>query len=438
MPINDKGCKSQSFTRRGFIKGVSATTALLTAVNAAFPAGVHAQGSGPEVDKAVLGFIGLTDAAPLIIAKEKGFFAKHGVPNVTVVRQASWSFICDGLATSGTRDRLDGAHIFSTLPYLLAADKVPGYKNSSPLYLLARLNLDCQAIAVATEYQGMGIDLNASVLDLAFDIKADKGFKLTAALTYRGSTDELWLRYWLAAAGIDPISQVEMIVVPPVLMVEDMQVYQVDVFAVGEPWAEQFSNSGVGFTACTTSEIWPKHPEKAFVMRAGWVDKYPRAARAITMAVLEAQQWCDKAKNRDELATIICGPKWLKVPVKDVVGRLRGDINYGRGRIEKGTKYGFKFWQDHASYPFKSHDLWFLTENIRWGVLPVMTNMEALIDRVNREDIWREAAKGLGLPASAIPASTSRGIEKFFDGKKFDPANPLVYLASLDIKSITQ
>jgi nitrate/nitrite transport system substrate-binding protein len=93
-----------------------------------------------------------------------------------------------------------------------------------------------------------------------------------------------------------------------------------------------------------------------------------------------------------------------------------------------------KFWGDHASYPFQSHDAWFLTENIRWGKLAPDTDIKGLIAKVNREDIWREAAKDLGI--ADIPASTSRGLETFFDGKVFDPANPEAYLKSLAISRI--
>jgi nitrate/nitrite transport system substrate-binding protein len=95
-----------------------------------------------------------------------------------------------------------------------------------------------------------------------------------------------------------------------------------------------------------------------------------------------------------------------------------------------------KFWKNFASYPYQSHDAWFLTENMRWGYQPATLDVGATVKKVNREDIWRDAAKALGVPAAEIPASTSRGIEKFFDGKTFDPANPSTYLASLSIKHL--
>ncbi len=121
------------------------------------------------------------------------------------------------------------------------------------------------------------------------------------------------------------------------------------------------------------------------------------------MAVMEAQQWCDKPENRKEMSEIVGKRQWFNVPVADIIGRANGDINYGNGRVEKGTKQFMKFWQDHASYPFKSHDAWFVTEDIRWGKFEPTTDINALVDKVNREDLWREAAKQLvGLRPSGL------------------------------------
>jgi nitrate/nitrite transport system substrate-binding protein len=216
-----------------------------------------------------------------------------------------------------------------------------------------------------------------------------------------------------------------------------MRVGTMDCFCVGEPWNAQLVNQDIGYTAITTGEFWNKHPEKTFAMRADWVERNPRAARALTMAVQEAQIWCDKPENRQEMCEIVGRRAWFNVPVADIIGRTRGTINYGDGRTVEDSPHVMKYWRDHASYPFKSHELWFLTEDIRWGVLPPDTNTRALVDQVNREDIWREAATALGVPASDIPAGTSRGRETFFDGKVFDPADPQAYLASLAIKKLT-
>ena len=121
------------------------------------------------------------------------------------------------------------------------------------------------------------------------------------------------------------------------------------------------------------------------------------------MAVMEAQQWCDKPENKQEMSEIVGKRQWFNVPVADIVGRAKGDINYGNGRVENGTKQFMKFWQDHASYPFKSHDTWFVTEDIRWGKFEPTTDIKALVDKVNREDLWREAAKALAVAGRRHP-----------------------------------
>ena len=124
-------------------------------------------------------------------------------------------------------------------------------------------------------------------------------------MTFPGGTHDLWIRYWLAAGGIDPDKDIETIVVPPPQMVANMKVGTMDCFCVGEPWNEQLKNQKIGYTAVNTGELWNKHPEKSFAMRADWVDKHPKAALALLMAVQEAAMWADKDENRQEVAEIV-------------------------------------------------------------------------------------------------------------------------------------
>jgi nitrate/nitrite transport system substrate-binding protein len=424
-------------SRRAFLKASAGTAALIAAVKTSFVAGVHiAEAAGPEVTKAILGYIALIDASALVIAKEKGLFAKHGMPDVEVSKQASWGATRDNIVLGSEKNGIDGAHILTPMPYLISTGKVTQNNVPTPMYLLARLNLDAQAVSVSNEYKDLKVTTDASPLKAAFEKKKAAGKEVKVAMTFPGGTHDLWIRYWLAAGGIDPDKDISTIVVPPPQMVANMKVGNMDAFCVGEPWNEQLVNQGIGFTACTTGEIWFKHPEKALGLRAEWVDKYPRAAQALLMAVMEAQQWCERIENKEELAAIVGKRQWFNVPVADIIGRLKGDINYGHGRVEKSTKQYMKFWSEHASYPFKSHDLWFVSEDIRWGKFEGSTDAKALVNKVNREDLWREAAKALSVPAADIPASPSRGKETFFDGKVFDPENPAAYLKSLAIKRV--
>lgn len=421
--------KSAGMTRRG----VLSAAATLAAAKALLPSGAFAAGRGPETTKARLGFIALTDSSPLIIAKERGLFTKYGMPDVEVLKQASWAGVRDNMVLGSAGGGIDGSHILSPLPYLLTTGQATGGK-PLPMYILARLNLNGQGISVGNDLKAVKVGLNSGGAKAKFaQMKASNNLA-KVAMTFRGGTHDLWIRYWLAAGGINPDTDCSMIVIPPAQMVANLKSGTQDAFCVGEPWNGQTVNQKIGYTACVTSEMWMNHPEKALGMRADWVDKYPNAAKAITAAVQEAQMWCDQMNNRPAMCSIVSGRQYINVPMGDILPRLQGTIDYGDGRAVKASPHIMKFWQDNASFPFKSHDLWFLTEDIRWGVLPQSTNTKALIDKVNRSDIWREAGAMSGAKG---PAGDSRGVEKFFDGKTFDPANPEAWLASQPIKKLS-
>jgi nitrate/nitrite transport system substrate-binding protein len=302
--------------------------------------------------------------------------------------------------------------------------------------ILARLNLSGQCISVGKEYAGLKLDVTAKGFKEALAAKKAAGKTVNAAVTFPGGTHDLWMRYWLSAAGIDPNKDISTIVVPPAQMVANMKVGNMDTFCVCEPWNEQLINQKIGYTALTTGELWHNHPEKAFAMRSDWIEKNPNATQALLMAIMEAQMFCEKPENREEVAKICADRKWIGAPFNDVIERMKGNFDYGTGRVVENSPEQMRYWKDFASYPFKSHDAWFITEDIRWGYLPASTDIKALVDKVNREDLWRAAAAAIKVPAAEIPTSTSRGIEKFFDGKVFDPANPKAYLDSLAIKNM--
>ncbi|WP_142849440.1 CmpA/NrtA family ABC transporter substrate-binding protein [Telmatospirillum sp. J64-1] len=436
---DQKTFEQANVSRRSLLKGVAATTAtaaVLTAVRAAFPGGAHAvtTAEAPEVKGATLGYIALTDASPLIVALEKGFFKKHGLPEMRVEKQASWGTTRDNLVLGSARGGIDGAHILTPMPYLATVGKIT--QAPLPMAILARLNTNGQAISVSNAYKDLKVGTDATAFGEALQKAKAGGKDVKCAMTFPGGTHDLWIRYWLAAAGIDPDRDVATIVVPPPQMVANMRVDTMEAFCVGEPWNSQLVTQNIGYTALTTGELWGNHPEKSLGMRADWVEQNPNAAKAMLMAVLEAQQWCDKDENKEEMCKIVSGRNWFRVPVNDILGRAQGRIDYGHGKVVEDSPHLMKFWRDHASYPFQSHDLWFLTEDIRWGYLEPDTDLQALIARVNREDLWREAAKAIGVAEADLPEGTSRGAETFFDGKVFDPADPSAYLQSLAIKRV--
>jgi nitrate/nitrite transport system substrate-binding protein len=349
-----------------------------------------------------------------------------------VIKQPSWGGTRDNLVLGAAGGGIDGAHILTPMPYLIHTGRIVQNGQPVPMAMLARLNTNGQAVSVSKALMPRGAKLDSAPLKAAFAAKG--GGKV--AMTFRGGTHDLWIRYWLAAGGIDPDKDVETIVVPPPQMVANMKVGTMDAFCVGEPWNAQLANQGLGYSACSTGEIWKDHPEKSLAVRADFAAANPRATLALTAATIEAQRWCDEAANKDEMSQILGRRAWFNVPPADIAPRAKGEIDYGDGRSAKDFPFKMKFWADHASYPFRSHELWFLTEDARWGVLPPDIDAKGLIAQVNREDIWREAAALAGVAASEMPAGTSRGKETFFDGVVFDPDAPGEYLSRLAIKKI--
>lgn len=383
-----------------------------------------------ETTKVKLGYIALVDFTPLAIASEKGLFAKYGMKDAEVIKQASWGATRDNLELGSDNGGIDGAHILTPMPYAISLGLVTKDNKPTPMYILCRLNYNNQAISVSLKHKALKLGTDSSPLKaLAAQAKAS-GSPLTFAMTFPTGTHNYWIRYWLAAGGIDPDNDVKTIVIPPPQMVANVKSGNMDAFCVGEPWNQQAINQGLTYTALMTQEIWKDHPEKSLGMRKEWVDKNPKAALAVLKAVLEAQVWCDKPENREELAKIVSKKSWINCPVDDILPRIQGNIDYGDGRPAKKNEF-MKFFS--GSFPYKSHETWFLAETKRWGMLKGSVDYKKIVASVNRADLWRQAAKEIG-QGNAIPSSDSRGVETFFDGVKFDPENPEAYLASLKIK----
>ena len=427
----------RGLSRRQLLKATGGTAALLAAAKLNFPAGAFAQGAGPEVKAAKLGFIALTDASPLFVAKEKGMFAKYGMPDVEVQKQASWGTTRDNLVLGSEGNGIDGAHILTPMPYLISAGKVTQNNQPTPMYILARLNLNGQCISVAKEYEDVKVGVDTAPFKVALDKKKASGKAIKAAMTFPGGTHDLWIRYWLAAGGIDPDKDIETIVVPPPQMVANMKVGTMDCFCVCEPWNLQLIHQNIGYTAITTGELWNKHPEKSFGMRAAYVDKYPKAAKALLMAVMEAQQWCEKPENQRR------GRHDLRQAAVDQLPRRRrhrsrqGQLRLRHSRqVVENHRTSCGSGRDHASYPFQSHDLWFMTEDIRWGKYEAGFRQQGADRQGEPRRPLEGRRQGAGVAAADIPTSTSRGKETFFDGKVFDPENPAAYLKSLSIKRV--
>ncbi|WYM01332.1 MAG: CmpA/NrtA family ABC transporter substrate-binding protein [Gloeotrichia echinulata CP02] len=396
----------------------------------------------PETTKVKLGYIPIVEAAPLIIAKELGFFKRWGMTDVDLSKQASWGSMRDNTEIGSAGGGVDGGQYQMPMPHLITEGLITKGKQKIPMYLLAQLNTQGNGIALSSKHAGKGVELDLSKGGkIVFDeLKSTKN-PFTAAFTFAKVNQEFWIRYWLAAAGINPDTDVKLIPVPAAQTVANMRTGSMDAFSTGDPWPYRIVKDKIGFLAVLTAEMWKNHPEEYFAMKADWVDTHPKATKAILKAIMEAQQWLDNFENRDAAAAILGRRNYFNLTPTFLRDALQGNYDMGNGRVINDKSMAVYYWKDErgsVSYPYKSHDLWFITESVRWGFLPpeYLTKGKDLIDRVNKEDIWRQAAQEAGINSADIPTSTSRGVETFFDGITFDPEDPTAYLKSLKIKKV--
>lgn len=392
----------------------------------------------PETTKVKLGYLPIVEAAPLIIAKEKGFFAKYGMTDVEISKQANWGAARDNVKLGSSSGGIDGGQWQMPMPYLISEGIITD-NLKIPMYVLLQLNTQGNGIALAGKHKGKNIGLKIDKAKDFFEKTKSEGAKFKAAYTFPKANQDFWIRYWLAANGVDPDADVELLTVPSAQTVANMKTGTMDAFSTGDPWPYRIVKEKIGFVSALTAEIWKAHPEEYLAMRADWVDKNPKATKALLKGIMEAQQWCDNFDNRKELVQIVATQNYFGVSPDILEDPMMGKYDLGDGRTIDDKSMAPLYWKDakgNVSYPYQSHDLWFLTESVRWGFLPKdsLAKAKDLIKKVNREDLWREAAKEAGF--SDIPTSTSRGIEEFFDGTKFDPENPQAYLDSLKIKKV--
>jgi bicarbonate transport system substrate-binding protein len=420
----------------------SATTNTTNAATQQTPAANIDPSQAPETTRITLGYLPIAESAPLIIAQTKGFFAKYGMTEVNVSKQANWASARDNVVIGSEAGGIDGGQWQMPMPHLITEGIITNGQRV-PMYVLTQLNTHGNGIAISGVHAGKGFGLDISnAAEYIKGFQASEGRKFKAAFTFPNVNQDFWIRYWLSAGGVDPDSDVDLIAVPPPETVQGMRTGTMDAFSTGDPWPYRIVAEDIGFMATLTADVWPFHPEEYLAIRADWVDANPKATKALLKAVMEAQQWCDEPGNRAELVQIVSGRNFFDIPTEVLTPPFEGkyEMADGKAAIDDFNK-GPLYWSDDlgsVSYPYKSHDLWFLTETMRWnfhsGAIADIDTARQIIDRVNREDLWREAAQEAGF--SGIPDSTSRGVETFFDGTKFDPENPEAYLNGLQIKRV--
>jgi bicarbonate transport system substrate-binding protein len=399
--------------------------------------------AGLETSTINLGFVPILEAAPLVIGVEKGFFARHGL-DVKLSKQSSWSTARDNVVLGAEGGGIDGGQWQLPMPQMITEGAITNGKKV-PMVILAMLMSQGNGIAASNAVKDghLSLDLRTSSPGFFQRFSQKEGRQFRAAYTFPKANQDLWIRYWLAANGVNPDKDVELLTVPAPETLQGMKNGTMEAFSTGDPWPTRISRDDVGYLAATTAQIWKVHPEEYLAVRADWVNKHPKAAVALLKGLIEAQMWLDKAENKSEAAAILSSRKWYNVPKAVLEESLKGQYRIGaNGPATTNPSMGPLYWSSDRgviSYPYKSLTLWFLVESLRWkfypGVVDNLQDAQAINNKVVRDDLWLTAAKELGLPAKDIPTSSSRGKEVFFDGTVYDPSNPQAYLSSLKIKS---
>lgn len=395
-----------------------------------------------EVKTVSLGYIPILEAAPLVVGVEKGFFARHGL-EVNLSKQSSWGAARDNLVLGAAGGGIDGGQWQLPMPQMITEGAITNGKKV-PMVILAMLMSQGNGIAASNAVKdgNLTVDLKTSSPGFFDKFSQKQGRKFKAAYTFPKANQEIWIRYWLAAGGVNPDQAVELLKVPAPETLQGMKNGTMEAFSTGDPWPTRIAKDDIGFLAASTAQIWKSHPEEYLAVRSEWVDKHPKAAVALLKGLIEAQMWLDKPENKDEAATILSSRKWFNVPLPVLQAALKGQYKIGAsGTPETNPAMGPLYWNSDRgviSYPYKSLTLWFLIESLRWkffpGTIDTIAQARAINDKGTREDLWRQAAKEVGVPEKDIPKGSSRGKETFFDGVVYDPEYPQAYLNALKIK----
>ena len=377
---------------------------------------------GPEVRDVRLSFLPLTDCAPFLVGVAKGFFAEFGL-NATVHRAASWTASRDALISG----EVHAAHMLYGMP-LASRLGILG-QNRAPLVFPWVLARNGQAITLGKKYAGL-IGAEAKALYKIATEKRDLGRPLVFAHTLPPGTHALWLRYWLAAGGLDPDRDVALITIPPPMMVKNLAGGRLDGFCAGEPWNARAAAEQVGYTAITSQTIWPDHPEKVCAFTAEFAEKHPRTVKAVLKALHAASVWCDDPANATELAELVAGPDYLNCAAEAIRVRLQSGFAYGDGRLA-GNVPGLTFHARNANFPQVRECLWFLSQYRRWGLVFGEPDYAGITRSVLRPDLFTEALRELGV----THGGPELGAVSMCDGKVFEPETPETYAQSVAIKS---
>nr|WP_018969431.1 CmpA/NrtA family ABC transporter substrate-binding protein [Rubritalea marina] len=416
-----------------------------------------------DVEKSELkfGFIKLTDCAPIVIAKEKGFFEDEGL-QVDVVAQPNWKTLLDNVISGD----LDGAHMLSGQP--LAA--TIGFGTKAHIITAFTMDLNGNGITVSNNiWEQMQANdekldsdtpphpITADSLKPIVEEKLEDGEKLQMGMVFPTSTHNYELRYWLAAAGINPgmytksdvggrtDAQVELSVTPPPMMPATLESGNIQGYCVGEPWNQQAVSKGIGVPVTTNYDIWKNNPEKVFGVSKSWADENPQTYLAVTKALIRAGKWLDAADesgklvNREEAARILSRSDYVGADYDVIKNSMTGYFYFQKTDKREMPEFNV-FFKDHATYPWYSDGIWFLTQMRRWGQISEPKSKDWYYETaksVYKPEVYLAAAKLLledgHVEKAEIPWDADgfkAPTKDFIDGVEYNGKEPIKYLNS--------
>jgi len=370
----------------------------------------------PELKEVKVGFIPLTDCASVVIASQMKFDEKYGI-KIIPCKQPSWAAVRDKVVSG----ELHAAQALYGLVYGVHLG-IGGLKKD--MAVLMTINNNGQGISLARQLKEKSVTDGASLAKL---IKKQPG-EYTFAHTFPTGTHAMWLYYWLASYGIDPINDIRTITVPPSQMVMNTRLGSMHGFCVGEPWNARGIYDKVSFSVASSQDIWPDHPEKVLGATAEFVEQNPNTASALVMAMLDAAKYIDTQINRAKVAEIISSPDYVDAPVEVIAGRFTGNYENGLGKTWHDPNH-IKFFNDgKVPFPYLSDGMGFLTQFKRWGLLKEDPDYLAVAKQINRIELYRQAATQLNV---AAPAEVMRS-STLMDGSVWDGKDPQGYAARFE------
>jgi bicarbonate transport system ATP-binding protein len=367
-----------------------------------------------------IGFVPLTACAPLVIAHEKGFFAKHGLDEVSLVRETSWRGIVDGIAGG----YLDAAQMPAGMPVWLT---VGGHQDTpTPTVTSLTMTRNGNAITLDKKFYEQGV-YNAT--DFKRMLLESDGQSHTLGMVHPSSMHNLLLRYWLASGGVDPDFDVNLKTIPPAQMIADLKAGTIDGYCVGEPWNIRAAIEGAGFTVATDLEIWLGHPGKVLGVREDWANAYPNTHIALTKALLEACHYCADESHAEEIRQILARREYISTSVDYI--HLGNPNDYVCSLDRPMREYAHHlFFGKGVNRPSRTEHLWMMTQMARWSTIPFPRNWVEILERVCRVSVFSTAAREIGV----LDVKFRSGPVQLFDGEPFDADDPIGYLNSLTIK----